>query len=301
MIILNPVTAKLRHLYYCSLTLISPRLNTKVRYKAALGRKIDLDNPKLFNEKGQWLKLNKYNNDPTVIKCADKYAVREYIREQGCGEILNDIIAVYDSVDQIDWDALPNEFVMKWNFGCGYNLICSDKSKLDIAAAKKKLKKWGRKKYHLHFSEMQYKYAPKKLIVEKYLKPANGLQPEDYKFYCFGGKAEYVMICLGRETGKTAFYFFDRDWNLVPLNPRGKAAPKGFTIPKPQGIDEMFAYAERLSAPFPFVRMDFYNIDGKTVFGEMTFTPAGFLDPDYTPEGLKILGDKLDLNFDKDK
>lgn len=294
---MNKVVAKIRHLYYCFLTLLSPELNTKARFKAKYGFDIDLKNPKRYNEKGMWLKLNNYNNNPTVKRCADKYAVRPYIEEQGCGEILNDLITVYDSVSEIEWDKLPNEFVMKWNFGCGYNLICNDKSKMDIAAAEKKLRKWGRKKYHLHFSEMQYKGVPKKLIVEKYLKPANGLQPEDYKFFCFNGKAEYVMVCLGRETGNTAFYFFDKNWNLLRLNERSKNAPEDFTVPKPEGMDEMFAYADKLSAPFPFVRVDFYNIDGKTVFGEMTFTPAGFLDTGYTEEAEFILGEKIDLNF----
>lgn len=293
---MQKIIAKIQHLYFCALTLLSPRLNSVARYKAAFGRKPNLQEPKLFNEKGQWLKLNRYNTDPVIARCADKYAVRDYIVEQGCGEILNDLIAVYDRVEDIDWDSLPSAFVMKWNFGCGYNLICADKSRLDIAAAKKKLKKWGRKRYHLHFSEMQYKDAPKKLIVEKYLRPKNGLQPEDYKFYCFNGRAEYAMICIGRETGNTAFYFFDRDWRLARLNRRGEEAPADFTIPKPQGMDEMFEYAERLSKPFPFVRMDFYNIDGKTVFGEMTFTPAGFLDKAYTPEGQRMLGEKLTLD-----
>lgn len=295
--ILNKIWQKSRHLYYCFLTLLSPELNTKARFKSTYGRKLDLNNPKLYNEKGMWLKLNNYNSNPVVEKCADKYRVREYIKQQGCAEILNDLIAVYDSVDQIEWDKLPDSFVMKWNFGCGYNLICSDKSKLDIADAKKKLKKWGKKKYHLHFSEMQYKNAPKKLIVEKYLKPESGLQPEDYKFFCFNGKAEYVMVCTGRETGNTMFAIFDREWNFMRINESSQKAPADFTLPKPQGMAEMFEYADKLSKPFPFVRVDFYNIDGKTIFGEMTFTPAGFLDNHYTEYGEKLLGEKLDLSF----
>lgn len=293
MYILGKIGAKIRHLYYCVLTLFSPKLNTMVRYKNTYNKKIDLDNPKTFNEKGMWLKLNIYNTDKTVFKCADKYRVREYVEDLGCKEILNDLIAVYDSVEEIDWESLPEKFVIKWNFGCGYNLICSDKSKLDIDKAKKILKKWGRKQYYLHFSEMQYKGVEKKLIIEKYLQPENGLQPEDYKFFCFNGQARYVMICLGRDTGNTEFYFFDRDWNLARFNKRGEAAPEGFSLPKPDGIDEMFVYAEKLSKGFPFVRMDFYYVDNKVYFGEMTFTPAGYLDTNYTQYAETTMGNDI--------
>ena len=294
--IMSAITDKLRHLYFCTLTLISPKLNTKAKFKKTYGRPVDLENPKSFNEKGMYLKLNYYNKSDFVKKCADKYAVREYIKEKGCESILNDLIAVYDRVDDIDFATLPDAFVIKWNFGCGYNLVCPDKSKLDIEAAKKKLKKWGRKKFHLHFSEMQYKIKNKKLIVEKFLKPQNGNLPDDYKIYCFNGKAKYVMVCQERDSGETKCYFFDRDWNLARINERGKEAPEGFTLEKPVNMDEMFEYAEKLSENIPFVRVDFFSCDGKTVFGEMTFTPAGYLDPNYLPETEKLFGDMIDIN-----
>lgn len=279
----------------CFLTMLSPKLNTKVRYRLLYKRKLNLENPKYFNEKGMWLKLNRYNHDPLVKQCADKYAVRAYIEKTGCPEILNELIAVYDNVDQIDWDALPDAFVLKWNFGCGFNIVCADKNKLDIEKTKAQLKKWGKTKYYLRYSEMQYKNVPQKIICEKYLKPKSGVLPEDYKFFCFDGRAEYVMVCVGRETGNTAFYFFDQNWELARFNERGRKAPEGFTIPKPEGMDEMFAYAEKLSKGFPFVRVDLFNVDGKTVFGEMTFTPAAFLDDKYGEESELILGEKITL------
>ena len=121
--IVKKVYSKITCFKYCTATLISPTLNTKLRYKSAFGKKLDLGNPKTLNEKLLWLKLNKYMKDPLVIQCADKYAVRDYIKDCGCEEILNDLIAVYDSPKEIDWDALPEKFVLKWNFGAGMNII----------------------------------------------------------------------------------------------------------------------------------------------------------------------------------
>lgn len=237
-----------------------------------------------------------YADNPLTKKCADKYAVREYIKDKGYGEILNDLIAVYDSIDEINWDELPNEFALKLNFGSGFNIICADKSSLDIKTTEKKLKKWWKSKFHLIYSEMQYKGIEKKVICEKYLKPEEGLLPEDYKFYCFNGKAMYVMVCVDRDKGNPKFYFFDREWNLARLNKWGKAAPDDFTLPKPPLIDEAFKLADELANPFPFVRVDFYIINKKIIFGELTFTPSGGIDPNRLPETDILFGDILELN-----
>ncbi len=153
--------------YSSVLTIISPTLNTKYKYKRAFGKKLDLKNPQTLNEKILWLKLNKYSNDPLVIQCADKYRVREYIKDCGCGDILNELYGVYDSADEIPWDSLPNEFVLKWNFGAGMNIVCTDKSKMNRDEVITQMKKWGRIKAWLPYSEMQYKYAPKKIICER--------------------------------------------------------------------------------------------------------------------------------------
>ena len=284
---------------FSAATVISPKLNTKMIYKSAFGKKLDLDNPKTLNEKILWLKLNRYMNDPLVIKCADKYAVREYIEECGCGEILNDLIAVWDSVDEIKWNELPDQFVIKWNFGAGMNIICDNKATLDINQTKKKLKRWGKNKYWLRHSEMQYKYAPKKMICEKYLNDGTGAQPTDYKVYCFNGKAEYIMICVGRALGLPKFYFYDREWNLCRLNRDSIDAPKDFAWEKPNCIDAIFEYAEMLASPFPFVRADFYAINDAVYFGELTFTPAGGVDSSRLPETDVLFGEKVDLNYNK--
>lgn len=282
--------------YFRMLTLISPRLNTKMRYKRAFKRPLNLDNPTTLNEKNLKLKLERYANDPLVKQCADKYAVREYIKKKGCEDILVKLIASYDRVDDIDFDALPNQFAMKWNFGCGFNIICSDKSKLDIDEVKKKMKRWSRSKQYLDYSEMQYKGVNKKIIVEEYLKPKNGLLPEDYKVYCFRGEPKFILVCVGREFGgHPKYYFFDDKWNLARINRDSKNAPEGFTIEKPKCLDKLLDSARKLSEPFPFVRADFYIVNDKVYFGELTFTPAGALDSARLPETDLMMGNLLKI------
>lgn len=283
-------------LFYLSiLTIISPVLNTKVFYKKRIGEKINLKNPETFNEKIQWLKLNYLYPNDLVTRCADKVAVRDYIKELGCEEILIDTIKIYNNVDEINFDELPNKFVLKWNFGCGYNIICTDKSKLNVNVTKKILKKWGRSKFHLHNSELHYKKINRKIICEKFIEPENGVLPEDYKFYCFNGKAEYVMICYGRDKGKPDFYFFDRNWKIAKINKKSEKLPNNFNIPKPKMMDEMFKYADKLSKEFPFVRVDLYTTQDKVYFGELTFTPSAGLDTGYTEKGSKLLASKIKI------
>ena len=293
------VCTKCVDLYASVLTIISPTLNTKFRYKMNFGRKINLNDPQTLNEKILWLKLNTYLKNPLVIQCADKYAVREYIKDCGCEELLIDMYSAFDRAEDINWDELPQQFVLKWNFGAGMNIICADKSKMDKDATIKQLQKWGKRKYWLRNSEMQYKYAPKKIVCEKYMSDGNGLLPLDYKVYCFNGKAKCVFVCIGREYGRPKFYFFDRDWQLYRVNRDSKAAPEGFTLPKPACIDKIFEYAEKLAAPFPFVRVDLYSIDEKPYFGELTFTPAAGLDSARLPETDILFGNMLNIESRK--
>ena len=283
-----------------TLTRISPGLNTRVIYYTKFKKPINLKNPKTLDEKIQWLKLNTYLGNPLVNQCADKYRVREYVDGRGCGEILNELYGVYDRVSDIPWDSLPNQFVIKWNFGCGENMIVLDKSKLDIESAKAKLERWyeTRGVFYLTYSEMQYKGIPPKLVCEKLIETEDGELPVDYKLYCFNGKPHCVLVCLkrGKLSRGAEYYFFDKEWNLLRYNKRGMEVPEGFTIPKPAGIEKLFDYAERLSKPFPFVRSDFYLENGKVTFGELTFTPCGGFDVNRLPEIQVLFGNMVELN-----
>lgn len=224
-------------------------------YLTKFKKPINLSNPQTLDEKIQWLKFNTYYQNPLVTQCADKYAVREYVEKCGCGEILNELYGAYDKVEDIPWDSLTNQFVIKWNFGCGQNLIVFDKSKLDIEDAKRKLNQWYgiRDTFYLTYSEMQYKGIPPKLICEKLIETEDGGLPVDYKRYCFSGRADCVLVCTGRSSDGhgTKYYFFDRNWNLLRYNKTGKEAPAGYTTPKPEGVEKLFEYAEKPPKPFP--------------------------------------------------
>lgn len=283
-----------------TLTRISPKLNTRVIYFFKFKRCINLKNPRTLDEKIQWLKFNDYLDNHLVRDCADKYLVRDYVTQKGCPEILNKLYGVYDSASDIPWESLPNEFVLKWNFGCGQNLICRDKNKLDIEDTKRKLNEWYKihDTFYLPYSEMQYRGIKPKILCEYLIKgEKEDLLPVDYKFYCFNGHAHCVLACVGRDnTGHGAkYYFFDRNWHLLRYNVTGKAAPEGFSLPKPEGIDKLFEYADKLSKPFPFVRADFYLENGKPIFGELTFTPSGGFDTGRLPETQLLFGSMVNL------
>ena len=277
-------TRRASRAFYAGLSYLSPRWNTKLLYLRKFGRLPDLKHPQTLNEKLLRQKLERFGTDPVVRRCADKYRVRDYVDGCGCGGTLNRLLAVYDRPEDIDWDALPERFAVKWNFGCGYNLICTDKSALDTAAAEKQLRAWGREPFWAYYSELQYRHVDKKLLIEEYIGTPDGTLPEDYKFYCFHGRADCVMLCVGRDEGWPKFYFFDRDFRLLRINRDSQAAPEGFTLPKPAGLDEAFAIADRLSKPFDFVRVDLYLTPHGVRFGELTFTPAAALDNKRLPE-----------------
>lgn len=276
------------------LTYFSPEMVSKIRYKQALGRNLNLKNPQEFNEKLMWLKLNTYYKNPRVIQCADKVEVRKYVEKRGCKEILVDYIGVYDKASKISWGDLPKQFVLKCNHGAGYNIVCNDKNSLNIKDSEKNLNKWLKRDYSLPNAEMQYHYIKPRIICEKYLQPHKGLLPDDYKVYCYNGKAEYILLCQERETGHSKFHLFDRDWNFLNWIVSTFYEPMPEVI-QPPCLDKLLYYAERLSTGFPFVRIDFYVMGDKIFFGEMTFTPCGCLDSDYTDEGNRGLSEKLIL------
>lgn len=278
------------------LTKISPKLSVRTLFRIYHHRKLDLDNPQTLDEKIQWMKLNYYKDNELVKQCADKYRVREYVKDCGLEHILNPLLHTYHHASEINWDELPDKFVLKWNFGCGGNVICPDKSKLDIPATKRDLDKFEKIKFHLIAAEPQYDFEEKLILCEQFIETEDGHSPVDYKFYCFNGEAKYVLCCIGRGTQeKPDFYFFDRQWQLQRLNKQGKAAPEGFTLPKPEGMDQLFDYAEKLSKPFPFVRADFYLEKGNAYFGELTFTPGGGFDRGRLPETDLLFGQMVNL------
>lgn len=252
--------------------------------------------PSQWNEKILWLKVNDYNHNPQVKQCADKLEVRKYIEKTGCGEILNEIIKVYDTAEDIKLEELPKSFVMKLNIGCGCNYVCYNKDEVNLHELKEKFKKWMRKKYYLTYAELQYKDVKPYIIVEKYLGNEKKCLPLDYKFYCFNGVCKNVMLCTERKLGSTAkFFYFDRNWNMLPYT-SDAINESNISIQKPPAIDMAFSYAERLSKGFPFVRVDLYIVQNKIYFGELTFTPSAGLDVSRLPQTDLLLGNELQLS-----
>lgn len=274
------------------LTKLSPKLNTQYNSFLFNRKFMNLSNPQTFSEKISWLKIHRYSRDPLVIKCADKLAVREYVQEMGLGYMLNDLIAVFDNVLNIDWSILPDAFVLKWNFGSGFNYLCRNKGELDIEDAEKKLTKWGKKKFWLFFSELQYQVTHKRILCEKFLdSPNNALI--DYKFYCFYGEVKAVLVIERVNESAERAVFMTPDWRFMSdVNYKYKDC---FLLDKPQSLEEMKKAASKLAEPFPFVRVDFYECKGKPIFGEMTFTPAAGMNPSETLIDGKQMGEYIRL------
>jgi hypothetical protein len=260
------------------LTRISPVWNTKWMYWRKMGRRINLENPQTFSEKINWLKLFVYHNDPLVIQCSDKFAVRDYVESCGYPELLNELYGVYNKPQEIEWEKLPDKFAVKWNFGNGLNLFCKSTKTFNTNAATQKLRKWGKTKPHFYLAVMHYKYIHRKIIVEKFIDGLNSDYPDDFKIYCFNGSPAYIMVCSTRDSGRTQFYFLDNQWNFCSLYKDKVHGLGKFSMNKPEGVDLAIFYAEKLCKPFPFVRIDFYIVNGQPVLGEMTFTPSGGFD-----------------------
>ena len=256
-----------------------------------MDKKLNLSNPQTFNEKLQWLKL--YNRKPEYTQLVDKIAVKDWVANKIGDDYIIPTFATWDTANEVNIDKLPDKFVLKCNHSggnCGVFLV-NDKNKFNIDSARSVLAKTLKKSVYSTLREWPYKNVKHRILAEMNL----GSGIEDYKFFCYNGKAESVMVCYERATGHPKFYFFDHNWNLKRYNVRGKQAPKDFTMPKPKNIDKMFEIASKLSEGIPFVRVDLYNIDGQIYFGEMTFFPASGVDANLLPETDILFGNFIEL------
>lgn len=240
----------------------------KKLYTVNFGKELDLENPKTFNEKLQWLKL--YDRKPEYTMMVDKYKVREYVAEKLGEEYLIPLLGVWDDPEEIDFDKLPNQFVLKCNHNSGLGMcICKDKSKLDIKKVKSELRKGLKENFYLHGREWPYKEVPRKIICERYMVDESVYELKDYKIFCFNGEPKALFVATDRMTD-TKFDFFDVEFNHLPFTNGHPNAEK--EIVKPQNLDEMLKAASILSKGIPQVRIDLYNVNGKILFGEMTFS-----------------------------
>ena len=223
---------------------VCPGLCSRILYRMAFHRRLDFRHPRTLNEKLMWLKLHSYRGNSLITQCADKYRVREYVEQKGCGELLNELYGVWERPEEIAWDVLPESFVLKCNHASGFNIICREKESFDRRACEKQLRKWLRRDYWRFRSELQYRDIPKKIICEKLL--GDGQRLIDYKIYCFHGVPTHILACVGREKERPAFYFFDPDWEFCRITRDGELAPPDFSLPRPKGLERMLDAAKKL-------------------------------------------------------
>lgn len=267
-------------------------LMSKIYFRIVMKKKLNIKEPKTFNEKLQWLKLYYFPYNSEVIQCADKYAVREYLEKKGYGNILVPLHGAWKKAEAIDWDKLPKRFVLKCNHGCAYNILCHDKEHIDKKNIEKQLNSWLKEDFgafniEIHYSKIKDKYV----ICEEYL----GNCITDYKFFCFNGVPQCVYVSndlIHDRQAQIGFFYLDGKKMPLKRDDYADIADAKF----PAFFSEMKKIAEELSKPFPFVRVDFFIANDRYYFAELTFTPGACMMP-FNPEKYDLVwGEMLDIS-----
>lgn len=271
----SPRYAALAVMHKLSPFIKSDELYLKMVYWLSLGKKLNLKDPKTFNEKLQWLKL--YNRKPEYTIMVDKVKAKEYVAKIIGKEHIIPTLGVWDKFDEIDFDKLPEQFVLKCNHNSGLGMcICRDKSKLDIAKVKRELRKGLRQDYYMTNREWPYKNVPRKIMAEKFMQDGDKPDLTDYKFFCFNGEPKMMYVSHDNAEHATTD-FFDMDYNRLPIRMKD---PNSEVLPEqPKEFEEMKQYARQLSKNIPFLRVDFYVISHVVYFGELTFFHNSGLTP----------------------
>lgn len=223
--------------------------------------------PKLFTEKLNYLRIYRYSNNPKITECVDKCEVKKYLKRIGKEELCAKTYGVYNNATEINWDNIPNCFVIKCNHGSGYNYICRDKNLINVKKIEGMLNGWMGEDYWKKHTELVYKNIDKKILVEEYL----GEDLQTYRFCCFNGKPKVIYIATSMN-GRDYFDFYNLNWQKIKMNEN--QGTKEFHK-RPKSLEQMIKLAALLSEPFPFVRVDLYEVEGKIYFSEFTFLPAG--------------------------
>ena len=253
-----------------------------------LGKFPDLKNPRTLNEKIQWMKL--YDRNPLMTLYTDKYEVRKIVESKIGAHVLNELYGVFERVDEVDFDSLPESFVLKATHGSGWNIIVKDKSVFEGEKAKEKMRKWLGSSFYAKKREWAYKDIQPRIICEKYMENKDG-SLNDYKFYCFGGTPHFIQVDVDRYTGHSRAYY-SLDWKklgffMVKNTKKKKILPYEKELEPPESLADMVEIVHTLSSDFRFARVDMYDVDGKAVFGEVTFYPSnggGEFSPEHLDE-----------------
>ena len=282
---------------------VPDKIYLKLQYRATMGRQLDLKAPKSINEKLQWLKL--YDRKPEYTRMVDKYEAKSYVAERIGQEYIIPTLGVWDRVEDIDFDALPDQFVLKCTHDSGGLVVCRDKSQLNIEEVKNKLRKSLNKNFYYDYREWPYKNIQRRIMAEKYMEENCSMSDSvpqgliDYKFYCFNGEPRFLYVSKGLEDHSTAaISFITMDWQFAPYV-RKDFKPFSEIPARPVTFDRMVEVARELSAGKDFLRVDLYEIDGKVYFSELTFFPSAgtmpFVDYKYDLE----IGSMLRLTKNK--
>ena len=273
-----PLTREQKNKIVSMLRFIPDEPYLKLMYRVRMGKNLNLKNPQTFNEKLQWLKL--HDRRPEYVKMVDKYEAKKYVASIIGEEYIIPTLGLWDSFDDIDFDSLPNQFVLKCTHDSGGLVICRDKSKLDIKAAKEKINASLKTNFYWVAREWPYKEVKPRIIAEKYMEDDNCKDLRDIKLMCFDGEVKCSFVCSERDESLKVT-FFDNEWNRMPFErhyPASKAK-----IPIPKNFSKMKSLAEKLSEEVSFIRVDFFEINNQIFFGELTLYPgAGF--EEFTPD-----------------
>ncbi|WP_432474575.1 ATP-grasp fold amidoligase family protein [Amphritea sp. HPY] len=273
------------------------RRRIKRNFKRELGYPLNLNDPQTYCEKIQWLKLNHNVNDRRVIERADKYLVREYIKEAGFSDCLIKLYGDWDRPEDIDWEMLPDQFVFKINNGSGprYCWIVDDKNTFNIERFLSEVKERMNDKYGYRNGEFHYSKMPTKIIAEQLLKEDQG-PIKDYKFYCFNGLVAFLSVEEGKFEGRHIRDYYNTQWEKHPVDFFNDVPRPENRFKKPDNFNSMVAMSEALSKDYPHIRVDLYNVDGVVYFGELTFTPENGM-TQWKPRSLDFeYGKLMDLN-----
>ena len=271
---------------------IDDEVYLKIKYRIIMNKKLNLKNPQTFNEKLQWLKI--YDRNPEYTNMVDKYEAKKYVANMIGKQYIIPTLGVWDNFEDINFENLPNCFVLKPTHTSGNVFVCKDKDKLDYKKLKIKVDKWMKRKYYYLHREWPYKNIKPRIIAETYIENKDEVGLKDYKFMCFNGDVKCSFVCSNRNSEKGLNVdFYDLNWNKMPFTrhyPNSKE-----NIKKPENYELMIKLSKQLAIDIPFVRVDFYEVNGKLYFGELTFFPgSGF--EEFCPEDYdKILGDMIRL------
>lgn len=290
---------------WCRVARFAPKLYCSIRYKQIYKKRLNWKNPRDLNEKIQWLKF--YGDTSQWPRLADKYAVREYVKERGLEDILVPLIGKWDKAEDIPWETLPNKFVMKTNHGCGDALICTDKSRINTAYYTNYFSKRLKERFGLKMGEAHYDKIKPCIIAEELLDATMqdypSSSPIDYKLFCFDGKPTYFFVCFNRTKDSCDVATYDTDWNIYPqyIKSDDHFHACNSPIPRPHCLEKMLDVAQKLTKGLPCVRLDMYEIDHHVYFGEMTLTPAAGFNTFFPQEFLNLLGDCCSLPIRSNK